>query len=106
MPRRIISPRGPDRDAALQQYRRRAGVYDRELVLFEPIRRLAISRLALRPADVMFDVGFGTGLSLSMLRQGIGPRGRIVGVGLEVGSAMADAAGQPAGLVSGVCAPA
>jgi SAM-dependent methyltransferase len=80
MPRRIISPRGPDRDAALQQYRRRAGVYDRELVLFEPIRRFAISRLALRPGDVVFDVGCGTGLSLSMLRRGIGPKGRIVGI--------------------------
>jgi SAM-dependent methyltransferase len=80
MPRRIISPRGPDRDAALQQYRRRAGVYDRELALFEPIRRLAISRLSLRPGDVVFDVGCGTGLSLSMLRQGIGPKGRIVGI--------------------------
>ena len=48
--------------------------------MFEPIRRLAISRLALRPGDVVFDVGCGTGLSLSMLRRGIGPKGRIVGI--------------------------
>lgn len=80
MQRRIIPPRGPDRDAALQQYRRRAGVYDRELALFEPIRRLAISKLSLRPGDVVFDVGCGTGLSLSMLKQGIGPKGHIVGI--------------------------
>jgi SAM-dependent methyltransferase len=72
--------RGPDRAAALEQYRRRAGVYDRELALFEPIRRLAISRLALRPGDVVFDVGCGTGLSLPMLKQGVGPNGRVVGI--------------------------
>ncbi len=80
MTRRIHSARGPDRDAALEQYRRRASVYDRELAFFEPIRRLAISRLELRPGDVVFDVGCGTGLSLAMLRQGVGPKGRIVGI--------------------------
>jgi ubiquinone/menaquinone biosynthesis C-methylase UbiE len=76
----IPSSRGPDRDAALEQYRRRARVYDRELAILEPIRRLAISRLELRPGDVVLDVGCGTGLSLPMLRQGVGPKGRIVGI--------------------------
>lgn len=80
MPRRTLSSRGPDRDAALEQYRRRANVYDRELALFEPIRRLAISRLELRPGEVVFDVGCGTGLSLAMLRRGVGPKGRVVGI--------------------------
>lgn len=80
MPRRIPAFRGPDRDAALEQYRRRAGVYDLELALLEPIRRRAIARLALRPGEVVLDVGCGTGLSLPLLRQGVGARGRIVGV--------------------------
>jgi ubiquinone/menaquinone biosynthesis C-methylase UbiE len=80
MPGRNLPTRGPDRDAALEQYRRRAGVYDLELAFFEPIRRLAISRLDLRPGDVVFDVGCGTGLSLAMLRQRVGPKGRIVGI--------------------------
>ena len=71
---------GPDRNAALAQYRRRAGVYDLELALFEPIRRLAIARLDLGPGEVVFDVGCGTGLSLPLLRQGVGPKGRIVGI--------------------------
>jgi SAM-dependent methyltransferase len=72
--------RGPDRGAALAQYRRRAGVYDLELALFEPIRRKAIERLALRRGDVVLDVGCGTGLSLALLRQAVGARGRIIGI--------------------------
>ena len=77
---RIPSARGPDRDAALAQYRRRASVYDWELRFLEPIRRLAVARLELSPGDVVLDVGCGTGLSLPMLRQGVGPKGRIVGI--------------------------
>jgi len=80
MPRHIPATRGPDRDAALKQYRRRARLYDLELALFEPIRRDAISRLALRPGETVLDVGCGTGLSLPLLRQGVGPKGRIVGI--------------------------
>lgn len=72
--------RGPDRAAALAQYRRRAGVYDLELALFEPIRRAAITQLALQPGEVVLDVGCGTGLSLPLLQQGIGATGRIIGI--------------------------
>ena len=71
---------GPDRAAALAQYRRRAGVYDLELALFEPIRRQAIARLALQRGDTVLDVGCGTGLSLALLREGVGARGRIIGI--------------------------
>jgi ubiquinone/menaquinone biosynthesis C-methylase UbiE len=80
MPRRILASRGPDRETALEQYRRRAGVYDLELAFFEPIRRRAIAGLGLRPGEVVLDVGCGTGLSLALLRQGVGPRGRVVGI--------------------------
>lgn len=79
-PSRTPGARAPDRDAALAQYRRRADVYDLELALFEPIRRRAIARLAPQPGEVVLDIGCGTGLSLSLLRQGVGARGRIVGI--------------------------
>ena len=74
------SRQGPDRSAALAQYRRRAGFYDLELALFEPVRHKAISRLALRRGDVVLDVGCGTGLSLALLRNGVGAKGAVIGV--------------------------
>lgn len=80
MQRRSLSARGPDRHAALEQYRRRAIRYDLELALFEPIRRLAVSKLALREGETVLDVGCGTGLSLAMLRQGVSPGGRVIGI--------------------------
>jgi len=72
--------RAPDRAAALAQYRRRAPFYDRELVMFEPIRSEAIECLDLRPGDTVLDVGCGTGLSFEPLRRLVGDHGRIVGV--------------------------
>ena len=75
------SPRAPtDHRAALDQYRRRAAVYDFELALFEPVRRRAIARLALQPGDVVLDMGCGTGLSLPLLHAGVGEAGHVIGV--------------------------
>jgi len=68
------------RSAALSQYRRRAPIYDLELALFEPARRAAIERLALRAGDMVLDVGCGTGLSMPLLHEGVGARGRVVGI--------------------------
>lgn len=73
-------PRGPDRVAALAQYRRRAPWYDLELALFEPIRREAIALLELEPGQRVLDVGCGTGLSLAALRDTVGARGAVVGI--------------------------
>jgi ubiquinone/menaquinone biosynthesis C-methylase UbiE len=71
---------GPDRKAALDQYRRRASVYDLELLLFEPVRRQALAWLAPRRGDTVIDVGCGTGLSFEALHRAVGGRGRIIGI--------------------------
>jgi len=81
MPKPVLPARqAPDRAAALAQYRRRAGVYDYELALLEPIRHRAIRELGLHRGDVVLDVGCGTGLSFPLLMEGIGKSGRIVGI--------------------------
>jgi SAM-dependent methyltransferase len=72
--------RPPDRSAALAQYRRRAGFYDLELALFEPLRRRAIERLALHPGECVLDLACGTGLSLPLLAQRVGRHGRVIGI--------------------------
>lgn len=72
--------RAPDRSAALTQYRRRAGIYDRELAPFEPIRVDAVVALGLRQGQTVLDVGCGTGLSFELLHSRVGRHGRIVGI--------------------------
>ena len=83
---------------ALEQYRRRAKVYDSELRLFEPIRRMSIDRLQLVVGATVLDVGCGTGLSFQQLEQIVGPTGCIVGIEqcpemLKIAQQRVDAAG-------------
>lgn len=73
----------PDPQAALDQYRRRAPVYDLELAILEPVRRRAVAALALQRGETVIDVGCGTGLSLPLLRAAVGPDGRVIGVELS-----------------------
>jgi demethylmenaquinone methyltransferase/2-methoxy-6-polyprenyl-1,4-benzoquinol methylase len=75
-----VRARGPDRAAALAQYRRRARFYDQELALFEPIREQAVAALKLRSGDTVLDVGCGTGLSFDLLERQVGAHGRIIGI--------------------------
>jgi len=73
-------PSSRRRRAALEQYRRRARIYDVELAMFEPLRRAAIARLDLRLGQRVIDVGCGTGLSLTLLRRDVGATGHITGI--------------------------
>lgn len=74
------SAASPDQRSSLAQYRRRAPYYDVELAPFEPLRRMAITRLALRHGDTVLDVGCGTGLSLGLLHDAVGADGAVIGI--------------------------
>ena len=80
MPTRPRRRDTPDRAAALEQYRRRAAIYDLELALFEPVRRRAIGWLAPPAGGMVLDIGCGTGLSFEMLLHAVGSHGRIIGI--------------------------
>ncbi|HMO47406.1 MAG TPA: methyltransferase domain-containing protein [Rubrivivax sp.] len=77
-PRRRQS--GPDRARALDQYHRRAAVYDFELALFEPVRRRAVAWLAPERGATVLDIGCGTGLSFELLHSAVGAQGHVVGI--------------------------
>jgi ubiquinone/menaquinone biosynthesis C-methylase UbiE len=80
-------PDPPVIDAARNQreYRRLAGFYDLLAVprLTTGVRREAVDRLRLRPGDSVLDLGCGTGLTLPILAEAVGPTGRVVGVDLS-----------------------
>ena len=70
----------PDLDLAIAKYRGLAAGYDASARRSMGLRRRAIGMLALVPGDTVIDIACGTGLSLPLLRQAVGPRGRVVGV--------------------------
>ncbi|MFQ6026813.1 MAG: class I SAM-dependent methyltransferase [Dehalococcoidia bacterium] len=70
-------------------YGRRARHYDctdnlyyligfREMVY----RKKAVAGLRLQPGDTVLEIGCGTGLTLGLLQEAVGPQGRIIGVDL------------------------
>ena len=75
---------------AIQQlYRKRARNYDFTANLYyligfreESYRKQAIAQLALKPGDTVVDIGCGTGLNFSHLRNAVGDNGHIIGVDL------------------------
>ncbi len=68
------------RQKSIANYRDRAEHYDESCGPTWQFRERAIASLALRSGDVVLDVGCGTGLSFSLLRNGVGPNGHVIGV--------------------------
>lgn len=71
---------GPDREAALESYRRLAAGYDASCWMVEPTRREAIACLGLQAGQTVLDVASGTGKSFALLSAAVGPSGRVIGV--------------------------
>jgi demethylmenaquinone methyltransferase/2-methoxy-6-polyprenyl-1,4-benzoquinol methylase len=88
----------PDRDTALDLYAGHAAAYDEDTDWAGPERARAVELLDLRPGDVVFDVGCGTGLCFAALHGAVGESGRIVGIEQSVDMlAQADARVEEAG---------
>ncbi len=73
----------PDASLALTRYADLAPKYDRSCGLIEPVRTRTIAMLGLRRGDRVLDVGCGTGLSFSLIRERIGSSGELIGVDLS-----------------------
>lgn len=67
------------RARSLAKYRKRAAGYDRTCGRTWTIRERTIAALALQPGEAVLDVACGTGLSLALLRDGVGDRGHVYG---------------------------
>ena len=73
-------------ESVRRRYDTLAGVYDRitlDRLVYGAARRHAVELLGLRPGDTVLDVGCGTGLSLSLLREAVGPHGTVIGLDLS-----------------------
>lgn len=70
----------PDRETALDLYAGHAEAYDEDTDWAGPDRDRAVELLDLQPGDVVLDVGCGTGLCFSRLREAVGESGRVIGV--------------------------
>lgn len=71
-------------------YRKRAKRYDYTIHLYRLIglnirryQKNAVKALDLQRGDVVVEVGCGTGLNFSLLRQSIGPEGKVIGIDLN-----------------------
>lgn len=63
---------------SIERYRSKAAGYDASAEFTMPLRRRTIALLQLQPGQAVLDVGAGTGLSYSWLREGVGETGRVM----------------------------
>ena len=70
----------PDRDASQERYRALALDYDDACQGIAAIRQAGIDALQLRQGETVFDVACGTGSTLPMLADRVGPHGRVFGI--------------------------
>jgi demethylmenaquinone methyltransferase/2-methoxy-6-polyprenyl-1,4-benzoquinol methylase len=77
-----------DRSSIVRRYDRIAGLIpyiDRLLFLPPGLRRSAVERLELNPGDRVLEIGCGTGINFSYLRNAVGPGGHVYGVDISPG---------------------
>jgi arsenite methyltransferase len=63
---------------SIRRYRSKAAGYDASSEFTMPLRRRTIALLQLQPGQTVLDVGAGTGLSYTLLRDGVGPEGKVL----------------------------
>ena len=70
----------PNPEFALASYKKLAHQYDATCRLIDPVRRKTIELLGLSEGETVIDIASGTGLSLPVLSQAVGPQGRVIAI--------------------------
>jgi demethylmenaquinone methyltransferase/2-methoxy-6-polyprenyl-1,4-benzoquinol methylase len=81
MTRRSQSVNSARYDRVARWYR----LFEPAYLIFPPARRRAVVALNLRPADVVLEIGAGTGRNFPYLVDAVGPGGTVIGVDASAG---------------------